>query len=423
MKWLLKAMRKKHTRKAVQSGLNVSATMPTSGSTAIDNSTGASNAAAELSARLGTALDQLDVEGNIRGQLTEELDRLDTKVSGYANSQLSFCTSAQPWECERSEAEIISLAWDCALNVYELDPRAKPLDVPGIQAKVEVSISPSNGGSTKATTCTVFTPSQQPGNRTNYAPYIFIAIRGTCGTLDNVVNLNGEPRDTSALFHGLGITFDAHAGFLNSALQLIGPVSSHVESFLKRNPRANIFFTGHSAGGAVASLLHLAVRLKFGSEYTGAIFSRVTFGTPPVARYTSPSDKLVVEGLVSSARVLNIVNEFDLIARADKKYMASLIELYNTPLPIDIQSGTPVWELPEPELQHIGPIVVLKTGIPQASGLSRGLPGPTLSAWKISPDDLGQLVFCRLSVHSRVVYRDRLRQIREGRLNEGMEWY
>src|SRR5436309_79023 len=59
MKHIFGAIKNKHVRASAQSGLNGSATLPTSGSTAVDNLTGASRAASELSAGLDAALDQI----------------------------------------------------------------------------------------------------------------------------------------------------------------------------------------------------------------------------------------------------------------------------------------------------------------------------------------------------------------------------
>jgi hypothetical protein len=63
MKRFFGAIRNKYFRASVQSGLNGSATMPTSGFTAVDNSTGASRAASELLAGLDAALEQINFEG------------------------------------------------------------------------------------------------------------------------------------------------------------------------------------------------------------------------------------------------------------------------------------------------------------------------------------------------------------------------
>lgn len=64
-------------------------------------------------------------------------------------------------------------------------------------------------------------------------------------------------------FGGQSLKFLAHAGFLNSARELLAPVSAQIEKQLSKGQKFNILFTGHSAGGAVATLLHLALRIKF----------------------------------------------------------------------------------------------------------------------------------------------------------------
>jgi hypothetical protein len=130
------------------------------------------------------------------------------------------------------------------------------------------------------------------------------------------------------------------------------------------------------------------------------------------------------------------VNEYDLVARADKGYIHSLIQLYSSvgpPEPIhdSDQGGMDTdgdnrhnWPLPTPEVQHIGPIVVLKIGPPSSDieDITSSLPGLILSAWRITAEDLSRLVFCRLSVHSRMAYRDRIQQIESGCLNGQTGW-
>ncbi|KAK6359960.1 hypothetical protein TWF696_001083 [Orbilia brochopaga] len=458
MKRLFRAAKNRHIRASAAAGLKTSGAMPSSGSPTIDNSTGASEAVAVLSGRLGNALENIDIEGDFRSHLTAELDRLDSKAATYANSSLSFCSSAQPWDCDWAEAELIAFAWDCSLDVYGAatsKSAAQPDLVAGAGAtKLELSIPCSVTGDIKATNCTVFTPAKQPGDGDVRSPYLVIAIRGSAGTLDNIVNLNGEPRDASALIAEGGVgsdyytatRFHAHAGFLNAALKLRDLLSPSIDSFLTRNSRGTILFTGHSAGGAVASLLHLLFRARLAYQYTGAAFKCITFGSPPVVKYTTPADKLVVEGLISSAHILNIVNEYDLVARSDRRYILSMVQLYNStddqekmhaipgvPTSIVGGDGRPPWSLPEPELFHVGPIVILKIGPYKSDARmartspSAHVPGSAgsrlvMSAWQITPEELSKIVFCRLSVHSRIVYRDRIQKLRNGCFNGETGW-
>ncbi|KAF3902076.1 hypothetical protein ABW21_db0200865 [Orbilia brochopaga] len=453
MKRLFKAAKNQHVRTSAAAGLKTSGAMPNSGSPTIDNSTGASEAVAELSGRLGNALEHIDVEGDFRSHLTAELDRLDSKAAAYANSSLEFCSSAQPWDCDWAEAELIGLAWDCSLDVYcpatpKANGQADLANAAGV-TKLALSIPCSMTGDTKATSCTIFTPAKQPGDGDVRSPYLIIAIRGSMGTLDNIVNLNGEPRDASLLFVADGsaytaVTFHAHAGFLNSALKLKDLLAPHIEAFLTRNSRGTILFTGHSAGGAVATLLHLSFRAKLAYRFTAAVFSCITFGSPPVVKYMTPADKLTVGGMTSSARILNIVNEYDLVARSDRKYIVSMVQLYNStdgaegnasagslPTTIVGADGRPPWLLPEPELFHVGPIIVLKVGTHKpGSHRARAAPstarslgsGLVMSAWQIMPEELSKVIFCRLSVHSRIVYKDRIQKLRSGNFNGETGW-
>lgn len=445
MKHIFSAIKNRHVRASAQSGLSRAATLPTSGFTAVDNSQGASRATAELSAGLDAALDQINFEDNPRAHCTAELEHLDSKAAEYANSSLAFCNSAERWECDRAEAEVIGLAWDCAAKAYEPDTADQPDRPERTGLKLDFSLPSSAAGSIKATTCSTFTPQQQPGSGTVCNSYLVIAVRGSASKVDHIVNLHGEPRDAKVLFKEVkvdgtsdtpNIALHAHAGFLNSALELIGQLSNRIEARLKQNPRTNILFTGHSAGGAVASLLHLSFRTKLAPTFTDATFSCITFGSPPVAKYLSQKDRMALDELTSSARVLNIVNEYDLVARADKGYIHSLIQLYSSVGPperihkssqdeIDTdEDNRHYWPLPAPEVQHIGPIVVLKIDPPSSDmkGTDSSLPALILSAWRITKEDLSRLMFCRLSVHSRMAYRSRIQQIESGCLNGQTGW-
>lgn len=51
-----------------------------------------------------------------------------------------------------------------------------------------------------------------------------------------------------------------HSGFLNCASRLLKDVSTCIEDVTKSMAPKRVLFTGHSAGGAVASLIFLALR-------------------------------------------------------------------------------------------------------------------------------------------------------------------
>jgi putative lipase involved disintegration of autophagic bodies len=61
----------------------------------------------------------------------------------------------------------------------------------------------------------------------------------------------------------MSLTFmEAHAGFLNSALKLKDRILNSLERCSKANELAHVLFTGHSAGGAFATLLYLKYRVS-----------------------------------------------------------------------------------------------------------------------------------------------------------------
>ena len=56
----------------------------------------------------------------------------------------------------------------------------------------------------------------------------------------------------------LQVCKEAHAGFLNSAITLKDRVFKQIDDLNRNNHMKHVLFTGHSAGGAVASLLCLS---------------------------------------------------------------------------------------------------------------------------------------------------------------------
>lgn len=115
------------------------------------------------------------------------------------------------------------------------------------------------------------------------------------------------------------------------------------------------------------------------------------------------------------------MNEFDFVTRADSAYFRSLIQLYQQG---DDAPTTATWALPSHGLEHVGIIVVLRTEAPQFEGGidEQGNTGLSLSAWKVTPEGLAELMFCRLSVHGRAAYRERIAQVEQGMFNEQHGW-
>ena len=150
--------------------------------------------------------------------------------------------------------------------------------------------------------------------------------------------------------------------------------------------------------------------------------------------------------------VLALVNEFDVVARADLAYVRSLVDLYRSfyklpPVP-DKETGDSsasltltdsgdsyvrkgIWKLPLVNFFHIGPLVVLKgekvlpsrsevkgSGATQPPALDKQEQDAPktiygrrnkilkLEAFDVTAEDFATLVFRRKFVHNRAIYID-----------------
>ncbi|KFY27699.1 hypothetical protein V491_00774 [Pseudogymnoascus sp. VKM F-3775] len=373
---------RRHIQASAESGLDASNAIPSSGFTFVENSQGASAAVSELSKSLGTAMEEVDLEGDISQQLKAQMKLLDEKASEYPNSSLEGLTRQTEWTCSQSEAEIISIAWKCAAGAY--DPTSN-IQFDGLEFKLQNYIPPSIGGTTKATTFILVDKDASHQAPNPFLPVLVIAVRGTASSVDHIVNINSQSKDASCLYdteyldeaHAeIKTGIEAHAGFLNSAEVLKGVVSKYIDDYAKQGNVKHILFTGHSAGGAVASLLYLRYLL-----YPSLRFSSITFGSPPVLRWgLEEQNNLAAEGGLS----LNIINEYDLVSRVDRSYVRTLVDLYRSIYDLppiqgpDFQTTTDdseklasnynrnngtYWAIPKPVYRHIGKRVVLKFGI------------------------------------------------------------
>ncbi|EFX00458.1 lipase, class 3 [Grosmannia clavigera kw1407] len=165
---------------------------------------------------------------------------------------------------------------------------------------------------------------------------IVFAIRGTATFMDWAVNMNVAPTSPAGFLDDPGNL--CHAGFLSVARNMIQPVAKRLRELLQEGRTSySLLITGHSAGGAVAALLYshmLAISQQASSELNSLAgrFRRIhciTFGTPPVSLLplANPDRKGLNKYLF-----LSIINEGDPVARADKAYVKSLLELFVSPI-------------------------------------------------------------------------------------------
>ncbi|KAI9815503.1 MAG: hypothetical protein M1827_002637 [Pycnora praestabilis] len=192
---------------------------------------------------------------------------------------------------------------------------------------------------------------------------VVFAVRGSQTFMDWAVNLNSTPATPEGFLDDPG-NF-CHSGFLQVARKMVRPVAARLRALLEEDPsriKCSLLITGHSAGGAVASLLYAhmfaedvqsELNILTGCKQpfypTSPIiytlsnplltnrvlpgFKRVhciTFGAPPVSLL--PLQKPSTPRLRKSL-FMSFVNEGDPVPRADKAYVRSLLDLYATPAP------------------------------------------------------------------------------------------
>ncbi|KAF4982511.1 hypothetical protein FZEAL_1882 [Fusarium zealandicum] len=450
---------------------------PSGSAMSVDNSLGASAAAVELSGALSETLQELDLGGNysldsvyftkiqlmndvtigsLSGQLKRLLQQLDQEASKYTNSEISDDGASNRWNCSQAEAQLVSAAWKCARTTYDLESTLT--DTTYCRFRHDHVLKHSITGTVKAMTSTVV----EPVAESDLLPVLVIAVRGSANKMDHIVNANSGPKATDDFLH-LDLLnqpdVQAHSGFLNSAWALDDIISERINKYIKtaksgsgRKPR--ILFTGHSAGGAVASLFYLHYLSNQGFAES-ASFSCVTFGAPPCL--TAPID---LSSHVPSSKTLclNIINEFDIVSRADKPYILSLVDLVRSKL--ELPTETPVsnqdrsedivaaaldatqaaetaplpslssfytepegdfsstdpnfWRLPQPLYHHVGTRVVFAMRL---AGHEIGL-----RAVEVPPLEFQQLLFCRIAVHFKARYGERVEMLESGRFNHRLGW-
>ncbi|KAK7510156.1 Alpha/Beta hydrolase protein [Phyllosticta citriasiana] len=410
------------------SGSDLSGSIPSSGLTFVDNFKGALEAIEEVSQVLDETFKEIEFEGSSSERLEEYQARLNGEADKYANSSLDFCNTKKRWTCDSNDGVLISIAWKCAAGTYDADYTAR---LQNYEFRLQNSFPPSAGGTTKATTITLVESLDTSSGSSSF-PVVVVAIRGTASTVDAMVNLNIAPRTAeSFLFPGL----EVHAGFLGAAQALDPPVSKCISEVCRASGARHVLFTGHSAGAAVSSFLFLHYRRK-GFHDVLPKSSCILFGCPPAFR---PCPTALEHDLKPNAGELwlNIINEYDVVSRADRPYVRSLVDLFRstygqTPLEstsydsysTDTSStGTAVgqnWAVPLPEYRHYGDLIVLR--------MSRSDPSPAenrmlfddelrLEAWKVTSEEFSKLLFTRIAVHRRRYYERAAAMVAKGALS------
>ncbi|TKA80989.1 hypothetical protein B0A49_01049 [Cryomyces minteri] len=200
---------------------------------------------------------------------------------------------------------------------------------------------------------------------------VVFAIRGSQTFMDWAVNFRPAPASPQGFLDDPGNL--CHSGFLSVAKSMVKPVAARLRALLSENParkNCSLLITGHSAGGAVASLLFMHMMAETArselTELTSA-FKRVhcvTFGTLPLQKPASARHR--------KSLFFSFVNEGDPVARADKAFQQQQQQLANNPNPNPNSSShtnppnnpsgaaLPVWKVPEAKLSNAGRLVLLR---------------------------------------------------------------
>ncbi|KAK4096073.1 alpha/beta-hydrolase [Parathielavia hyrcaniae] len=342
------------------------------GSAASDNSRAASAAAAELMTGLGFVFDVLDDdEGS--DLLQFHMEKLSEEAAKYNNSSITD-DMGWPWVCSQNTASILQAACRCASLVYG-QPGQRQFPSGGSEMEPVLHHTPSVTGTAKAAgmwkVAAVGTTQKT----------LLVSVRGTAGRADHAVNLNGEPKDVGSLLRFEGIpSIQAHGGFLSCAKTLMPVLRGDIARQVALDKQiAEVVFTGHSAGGAVGSLVFLHLVSHLPSELSHLKFSLLTFGSVPV---TDTDLTTACKSLPHVNLVLTVVNEHDAVPRADRPYLESLVDLYRSryglpPLHMPALSGLALgaanhaaagtssackgaWPVPAAQFCLLGDVVVLR---------------------------------------------------------------
>lgn len=260
---------------------------------------------------------------------------------------------------------------------------------------------------------------------------VVLAIRGSQTFMDWAVNFRPAPSSPIGFLDDPGNL--CHSGFLTVARAMVKPVAARLRQLLEQDPsRASwsLLITGHSAGGAVASLIYmhmLSETMESELNILTGCFKRIhciTFGTPPVSLLPlqTPSKQRLKKSMFFS-----FINQGDPVVRANKEYVKSLIKLYTNPLPVtkpltnaiqavvphgkigkkpskqQLQSVAPlpVWKVPPTTLSNAGRLVLIREK-PAIRGQEN------IEACTISDEQLRAVIFGDPMVHMMKVYARRV---------------
>ena len=257
---------------------------------------------------------------------------------------------------------------------------------------------------------------------------LIVAIRGSQKNIvDWNINFSLAPKQPVGFLDDEGNA--CHAGFLQVARAMISTVAAQLRQHIEQDPSwagCSLLFCGHSAGGAVASLLYMHMLSRtVVSDLTAlaGIFLRIhciNFGSPPVSLLP-----LQLSTTRTKNQFLSFANEGDLVVRADWAYTKSLAKLLAVPAPIPsngnrlrervsrrnlradaaARNATLVtrWPVPDASLSAAGRMVLLRER-PHSKTHA-------VEAVKLTDEELRGVVFGDPAMHRMSLYKQRVDEL------------
>jgi Lipase (class 3) len=340
----------------------------------------------------------------------------------------------------------------CSKAVYE--PNERPT-IPRHSIQMVHALKPSIDGTVKASAIYVVERISIDAGRTTT---IVLSIRGSKSIMDWMVNSNDRGSDASNFIdmdtlQALTGTQSSgpllvHRGFLLAAREMIPRIKVEFEAVMKKNPGSvDVIFTGHSAGGGVASLLFAHFFSYALTKYDvlnspHVRLSCITFGAPPIFSedilptfYSFPPD------LIGKGLMLAIINEGDPVPRSCETYVNKvLLQLLRkdvdghdssmTKNPSKtigsllsgrsrkIAAAKQRYSLPVLDLYALGDLVVLRDrNADGEAGVEEDLHAAVLRK-----QDLEKLLFANFFAHQKDEYVDVAGKLAKGEFNGRRGW-
>ena len=258
---------------------------------------------------------------------------------------------------------------------------------------------------------------------------VVVAVRGTGKSLaDWRVNLRSALSQPSAFIDDDSNA--CHEGFLLVARSMVAIAANEIRKLLQPGRRCYLLFTGHSAGGAIASLLYVHMRSSSTSSQLTALAGRfrrihcITFGTPPISilPLTKPRSAICEKDLF-----LTFVNEGDFVTRLDSlAYVTSSCQPATLSF-LKARKRNKFWKVVSfGELRLDGEILhaIRKPRVAPTPEAALSVPGQLVllrqeggedegdieAAW-ITDSDLRSAFFTQLKRHRMSLYRSRVEKL------------